>query len=104
MRALAEGGYEVTAGATAQEDVVAMLRRASLVIVCDAPYGAGNVGNLHAVLRASEEGIRVLLLERVPVGERDFTGGEATRLWGALRERASVARSYEELLAAAAPR
>lgn len=56
--------------------------------------------NLRAVLRAADEGARVVLLEQIPVDERDFTGGEATRPWGALRERAGVARSYEELLAA----
>jgi hypothetical protein len=48
-------------------------------------------------------GTRVCLLEQVPVEERDFTGGEGTRLWRALRERAEVVRTYEELLAAAAP-
>jgi iron complex transport system ATP-binding protein len=132
MRALAELGYEVTAGVlhaqdtdavvaerlnlervvvppfsevdeVAGQDVLALLRQASLVVVCDAPYGPGNVGNLRAVLRVAEEGARVVLLEQVPVGERDFTGGEASRLWRALRERAEVARSYEELLAVAFP-
>jgi iron complex transport system ATP-binding protein len=131
MRWLAERGYEVTAGVLhaqdsdavvaerlnlervvvppfsevdegALQDALVLLRRASVVVVCDAPYGPGNVGNLRGVLQVAEEGARVLLLEEVLVEERDFTGGEASRLWGKLREGAEVARSYEELLAAVA--
>jgi predicted oxidoreductase len=79
------------------------MRRAEVVVVCDAPYGPANVSNLVAATLVAEEGGRVCLLEQVPVEERDFTGGEATGLWRALRERAAVARSYEELLAVAAP-
>lgn len=132
MRGLAGRGYEVTAGVLHAQDtdavvaerlnlervvvppfsevdeeargeVLALMRRAAVVVVCDAPYGPGNVGNLVAAAVVAEEGGRVCLLEQVPVEERDFTGGEATRLWRALRERAEVARSYEELLAVAAP-
>jgi iron complex transport system ATP-binding protein len=132
MRGLAARGYEVTAGVLhaqdtdavvaerlnlervvvppfsevdeeARREVVALMRRAALVVLCDAPYGPGNVGNLEAALEAAGKGIRVYLLEQVPVEERDFTGGEATRLWRRLRKRAEVARSYEELLAEAAP-
>jgi iron complex transport system ATP-binding protein len=132
MRGLAGRGYEVTAGILhaqdsdavvaerlnlervvvppfsevdqeARREVLALMRRAAVVVVCDAPYGPGNVGNLVAAALVAEEGGRICLLEQVPVEQRDFTGGEATRLWRALRERAEVARSYEELLAVAAP-
>ncbi|MGH2682963.1 MAG: ABC transporter ATP-binding protein [Actinomycetota bacterium] len=132
MRGLAARGYEVTAGVLhaqdtdavaaerlnlervvvppfsevdeeARREVLAMMRRAAVVVVCDAPYGPGNVGNLVAAVEAAAEGARVCLLEQVPVEERDFTGGEASRLWRRLREQAEVARSYEELLAVAAP-
>jgi iron complex transport system ATP-binding protein len=130
MRALAESGFEVTAGvlhagdtdtlvaerlnlervtvppfspvdAAVGEDALAMMRTAALVVVADAPYGPGNVGNLRIALRAVEEGRRLVLLELVPIRERDFTGGEATALWERLRDRADVARSYEDVLAAA---
>jgi iron complex transport system ATP-binding protein len=132
MRGLAALGYAVTAGVLhaqdtdavvaerlnlkavvvppfsevdeeARREVIALMRRAEVVVVCDAPYGPANVGNLVAATLVAEEGGRVCLLEQVPVEERDFTGGEATGLWRALRERAAVARSYEELLAVAAP-
>jgi iron complex transport system ATP-binding protein len=132
MRGLAALGYEVTAGVLhaqdtdavvaerlnlervvvppfaevdeeARREVLGLMRRAAMVVVCDAPYGPGNVGNLRAAVESAREGSRMYLLEQVPVEERDFTEGEATRLWDALRERATVARSYEELLAVAAP-
>lgn len=130
MRALAERGYEVTVGvlhATDTDAVVAerlnlervsvppfsevdersleealdLMRRAAVVIVADAPYGPGNLANLRAALRVALEGTRVVLLEQVPMRERDFTDGEATRIWSTLRERVQVVRSYEEVLAVA---
>lgn len=130
MRALAERGYEVTVGvlhATDTDAVVAerlnlervsvppfsevdersleealdLMRRAAVVIVADAPYGPGNLANLQAALRVALEGTRVVLLEQVPMRERDFTDGEATRIWSTLRERVQVVRSYEEVLAVA---
>jgi iron complex transport system ATP-binding protein len=131
IRGLAEAGLEVTAGvlhatdtdavvaerlnlervtvppfsvvdADAVEEVEAMMARAAVVVVADAPYGPGNVGNLRAVLHAAERGARVVLLEQVPMRERDFTGGEAATLCRRLAGKAVVARSYEEALAAAA--
>ncbi|HEX2030879.1 MAG TPA: ABC transporter ATP-binding protein [Actinomycetota bacterium] len=128
MRALAEAGYEVTAGvlhatdtdavvaerlnleritvppfseidAQAAQECVAMMRRAAVVVVCDAPYGPGNLANLEAAVRAAEEGVAVVLLEQVPARERDFTGGRATELWERLAGRARVVRSFEEVLA-----
>lgn len=127
MRILAERGYEVTAGVLhasdtdavvaermnlarvavppfseidreAEEEVLAMLRRAALTVVCDAPYGPGNLGNLRAAVRAAGAGGRVVLLERGDA-EWDFTGGVAAELWGRLAERAEVVGSYEDLAA-----
>ena len=130
MRALAERGFEVTAGvlhATDTDAVVAerlnlvrvtvppfseidedsasealaLMRKAEVVVVCDAPYGPANLGNLEAACSAQGEGAAVVLLEQVPPRERDFTGGRATMLWQRLAENARVVRSYEEALAAA---
>jgi len=130
MRALAERGFEVTAGVLhatdtdaevaerlnlervtvppfsavdeeAEAEAEALMARAAVVVVADAPYGPGNVGNLRVALRVAEQGIPVVVLEGAPIGERDFTAGEATELWGSLVERATVARSYEEVLALA---
>jgi iron complex transport system ATP-binding protein len=129
MRALAELGYEVTTGALhtgdtdatvaerlnlaritvppfsivddeIQREVVQMMRRATLVVVCDAPFGPGNVGNLHAAIDAADAGTRFLVIDEIPMRERDFTGGEASRLWDQLMDRGTRVGSYEKLIAA----
>jgi iron complex transport system ATP-binding protein len=131
IRALAERGFDVSAGVLHASDTDAdtaerlnlvrvsvppfsriddasaaeclgLMERAGLVVVADAPYGPGNLENLRLALAAAKRGVRVVVLEQVPIGERDFTGGEATALWEALREAGSVAGSAGEVLSAVA--
>jgi iron complex transport system ATP-binding protein len=126
MRMLAEAGYEVSAGvlhasdtdatvaerlnllrvsvppfshvdAEAEEAVRPMMREADLLVVCDAPFGPGNVANLRLALQAASAGVTTLLLEQIPIEERDFTGGEATTLWAELRTLARPLGTYEEI-------
>jgi iron complex transport system ATP-binding protein len=126
MRRLAEAGYEVSVGVLHASDTDAavaerlnlarvsvppfshvdeesaeecrsMMQRADLVVVCDAPFGPGNLENLRLALQAQRAGVRTCLIEQVPIQERDFTGGEATRLWRELAENATVVGGYEEL-------
>jgi iron complex transport system ATP-binding protein len=130
MRALAEAGFDVSVGVLhgtdtdqdvaerlnllrvsvppfseideeAADECLALARSASLLVVADAPYGPGNVANLRVALLAARAGVPTLLLEQVPMGERDFTGGEATRLWEELRGIAGVLSSPEEVVALA---
>jgi iron complex transport system ATP-binding protein len=68
--------------------------------LCDAPYGPANLPNLRLVRDAAASGVPVLVVEEHSIGERDFTGGEATALWNEIGERATVVRSYEEALLA----
>jgi iron complex transport system ATP-binding protein len=127
IRALAERGFEVTVGVlhatdtdavvaerlnllrvsvppfseidpASADECLALMRAADLLVVCDAPYGPGNVANLRLALDATRGGVRTLVLEQIPVSERDFTGGKATRLWGELRGHAEVARSYDDVI------
>jgi cobalamin transport system ATP-binding protein len=74
-----------------------LMLAADVLIVCDAPFGPGNVANLRLALGAARAGVRTVLLEQIPIAERDFTDGEATELWAALREVAEVVRSYDEV-------
>jgi iron complex transport system ATP-binding protein len=126
IRMLAEAGYDVSVGvlhasdtdanaaerlnllrvsvppfshvdAEAEDAVRPLMREADLLVVCDAPFGPGNVANLRLALEAAEAGVTTLLLEQVPIGERDFTGGEATALWSQLRRRARSVGTYEEV-------
>lgn len=75
----------------------ALMLAADLLVVCDAPFGPGNVANLRLALAAARVGVRTVLLEQIPIAERDFSGGEATELWTALRAVAEVVRSYDEV-------
>jgi iron complex transport system ATP-binding protein len=126
LRLLAERGFEVTTGvlhAGDTDEMVAerlnllrvtvppfsvidprsaddcrdLIVRSSLLVVCDAPFGPGNVENLRLAFEAAERGIQTLLVEQIPIEERDFTGGLATELWRALRKLATVVRSAEEI-------
>ncbi len=82
------------------EEATAAWRRhaaaTDLVVVCDPPLGPGNVRNLELALEQAEAGKPVVLLDSIPIAERDFTGGRATELWERLRARATVTRGYDE--------
>jgi iron complex transport system ATP-binding protein len=109
MRRLALAGYAVTAGALNRGDVDqavaaalaiervdlppfeplgererarvnALAAAADVRVVCDLPFGRSNVANLQAVARVA--GPTVLVGEFGD--DRDFTGGEATRLWDSM--------------------
>jgi iron complex transport system ATP-binding protein len=126
MRLLAEHGFDVTAGvlhagdtdqAVAErlnllrvtvppfsevdprsaEDCRELFRAASLLVVADAPIGRGNLENVSLALEAVRSGVRTVVIEQVPIEERDFTGGEATRLWHALTAAATVVAGVEAL-------
>ena len=38
----------------------------------------------YVAARAAERGARILLLDQVPIRDRDFTGGVASELWSGL--------------------
>jgi iron complex transport system ATP-binding protein len=126
IRRLAAAGYDVSVGvlhATDTDAVVAeqmnllrvtvppfseidegsadacreMIRRADLLVVCDAPYGPGNLPNLRIALEAARAGTPTILFERMPIAERDFSGGRATELWGSLRKVCEVVDRYDQV-------
>ena len=73
-----------------------MIQDADAVVVSDMPVGFGNLRNLEAAKRASELGKPVLIFDGIE--ERDFTCGEATKLFVGLKNRgAIVVKDKEEL-------
>ncbi|HEY7280867.1 MAG TPA: ABC transporter ATP-binding protein [Actinomycetota bacterium] len=127
MRFLADMGFEVTAGVLhasdtdeevasrrnllrvsvppfsdiddrSAEECLALMRSADVVVVADAPFGPGNVANLRLAVEAARSGVRVVLVEGIPMAERDFTGGEASRLWSELRSSGEIVGSPDELV------
>jgi cobalamin transport system ATP-binding protein len=128
LRALVERGFDVTTGVlhggdtdaavaerlnllrvtvppfsvadpAAAEECMALIEDAAVVVVCDPPFGPGNVENLRVALWASDR-VTTMVLEQVPIEERDFTGGQATELWRRLATSpaVTVVRSVDELL------
>jgi hypothetical protein len=75
-----------------------MMRRARVLILCDVPFGPANLENLRLAVEAAEAGMETIVVDQMPIGERDFTGGEATALWGRVKARAAVARSPDEVI------
>jgi iron complex transport system ATP-binding protein len=64
---------------------------ADVIVVCEAPFGTGNVRNLEIALRMREQGKPVLLNVRARE-QRDYTGNQqATALMARLLERDAVA-------------
>ncbi len=61
-----------------------LMRMSCAVVLTDVPFGRGNLQNLRLALEAQQSGIPVYALASRPITERDFTDGEATRLWQAL--------------------
>ena len=54
---------------------------ADAVIIADTPFGAGNLANLHGAARALDNGKMVAIIGNSKCyAERDFTGGEVTRV------------------------
>jgi len=60
--------------------------RSRAIVLTDVPFGRGNLCNLQLALEAQQAGIPVYALATRPIEERDFTDGEATRLWHALQD------------------
>ena len=69
---------------------------ADVIAVCDPPIGPGNVRNLELALEVAAAGTPVVLLDAVPIAERDFTGGRATVLIDELRSHAVAVGTYAE--------
>ena len=68
----------------AAEKTVALAVAADAVVVCQVPFGHGNVANLAAAVEAARAGKRVVLIGEIE--GRDFTGGAAAALWRAAIE------------------
>ena len=60
-----------------------LLLKADAVIVAECPFGNGNLINLEMAQEALACGVRTFLIGNC-IEERDFTGGQASRLWDQL--------------------
>ena len=128
MHLLTENGYKVTAGVVNLRDTdyevaqllsipivpeapfssiaddafrahLAMINEADVVVLCGIPVGFGNLRNLDAAEAALGMGKPVLLQDANSIGDRDFTGGEATKRLSELKTKGALpVRNQDEML------
>jgi iron complex transport system ATP-binding protein len=78
---------------------LAMISKASMIVLTSVPFGHGNLQNLEAAKEALEKGIPVFVLNEVPIESRDFTQGRATALFDDLKAKgATFVKDQTELL------
>jgi len=68
-----------------QEANLAMMSRASTVVLTSVPFGHGNLQNLETAKQALKNGIPTIVMDEVPIESRDFTGGKAKELFSELK-------------------
>lgn len=83
----------------AHEANLAMIDKASAIVIGNVPFGYGNLKNLKAAEAALERGKVVIVVEENPIQQRDFTNGRAQNLVSRLKNKgAIVVKSYGEIL------
>ncbi|MHC1585253.1 MAG: heme ABC transporter ATP-binding protein, partial [Candidatus Syntropharchaeia archaeon] len=73
-----------------------LIDRADVVVLCNIPFGFGNLKNLEAAEFALKKK-KVIIMEETPIEKRDFTGGEATRRFLNLKKEGIVVKSEGEV-------
>ena len=76
--------------ATARARCEELMRQSSLLIITQVPFGKGNLANLELARAAQEQGKPVYVIDADRVASRDFTGGEAERLYRRLIDQGAV--------------
>ncbi len=75
-----------------------MINQVDFVILTSIPIGEGNFKNLLAVERAIKMGKKVIILEEMPIVERDYAGGKALKLIERLYQQGAIrAKSSKDI-------
>jgi len=74
-----------------------LISESKLVILCNTPFGKGNLLNLKAALWALEKGgIKVLIHNAISIEKRDYTKGEAQKIFYTLIKKGAHVLEKEE--------
>ncbi len=71
---------------SSSEENRALIRQANFTVLCNVAYGINNLRNLKDSLMAKH----LIVLQDTPIEERDYTNGEAKRLYDALIQQSQV--------------
>ncbi|MGM0365218.1 MAG: ABC transporter ATP-binding protein [Actinomycetota bacterium] len=83
----------------AQNRNLEFIKGSDYVVLSSLEFGHGNFSNLVSAKEALEAGKEVVVIEEVPVGKRDHTGGKAAALYDKIiRGGARVVKSKEDVL------
>ncbi len=74
---------------------IEFIKNSDFVVIENIYIGNGNMENLEAVMDA---GCKVVIIERSPVDERDFTDGSGRKIYSRLRKNAIVVKDTKECL------
>jgi len=75
------------------------IKSCEIVILTNIEYGYGNLPNLKAVEKALNMGKKVIILNKSPITERDYTKGKATEIYEKIVKKGAIlAHNEEELL------
>jgi len=80
------------------EKNLALLEQADLVIVLPIPFGPGNLGNLLQAQQIGLKGKKVILVEPATIEDRDFTAGEAVRIYREMMEKHATVDSPSQIM------
>jgi iron complex transport system ATP-binding protein len=84
---------------TAHAANLEMINKSNAVILTSIPFGRGNVRNLEAARSALDREIPTFIIDEVPIEDRDFTKGEAKKLFTELKRMGAISvKSQDELL------
>jgi len=76
-----------------------IILRSDAVVISSVPFGYANLKNLEAAREAIKRGIPVIVLDDIPIEQRDFTKGEATEIIRELRDKGAIfVRNEQDLL------
>ena len=69
---------------------LAMINKASAVVVASVQFGYGNLQNLKTAKKALDLKIPVYIIDELPIERRDFTNGKATELFFEMRRKGAI--------------
>ena len=74
VKAITEAPFSAISDETMKENLLEMLR-SDKIIVTNFPIGEGNLRNLKSVFKAAKKGKEIIVIEKDPIEERDYSKG-----------------------------
>jgi len=73
-----------------------LVDKANMVVLCNIPFGAGNLKNLEVAEEALKRKKALLVFDTTNIEKRDFTNGEAAKRFIALKTKGALTVKNEE--------